>query len=122
MAVTTYTGSPNPSLNSKKYAWLAVPNGNTGTPLLPEHAADYQDRTVQITGTFGTGGSVSIQGSNDGGTTWATLTDPLGNALTFTAAGMKQITELPEQIRPSVTAGDGTTSLNIYLFMRGDFR
>lgn len=122
MAVKTISATPNVSINFKRAAWLTMANGDTGTPLLPEHSADYQDRTVQVTGTFGTGGSVTIQGSNDGGTTWATLTDPLGNALTFTAAGMKQITEMAEQMRPNVTAGDGTTSLNVHIFMRGDFR
>ena len=106
----------------QRIKWLAMANGDTGTPLMPEHSADYQDRSIHITGTFGAGGIVTIQGSNDGGTTWATLTDPLGNALTFTSAGIKQITEMAEQVRPNVTAGDGTTSLNAYLFMRGDFR
>lgn len=119
MTVKAYAGAPDPNINYQVIKWLALANGDTGTPWT---GGDYQDRSVQITGTFGSGGSVSIQGSNDGGTTWATLTDPLGNALTFTAAGMKQITEIPYQIRPNVTAGDGTTALNIYLFARGDFR
>ena len=69
----------------------------------------YSDRTIQFTGTFRRWRTVILEGSNDGGTTWATLTDPLGNALSFTSAGMKQITELPELVRPRVTAGDGTT-------------
>lgn len=122
MAVKSISATPNVSINFKRVAWLAMANGDTGTPLLPEHSADYQDRSIQITGTFGAGGSVTIQGSNDGGVTWATLTDPLGNPLTFTAAGIQRVTETTEQIRPNVTAGDGTTSLNAYLFMRGDFR
>lgn len=97
--------------------WLAIPNGDQGRAV---SLSMYQDRTVQVTGTFGSGGSVTIQGSNDGGTTWATLTDPLGNALTFTAAGMKQITELPYEIRPSVTAGDVSTAINVWLHARGE--
>lgn len=122
MAVVVPTKTNNTSINFKRYNWLAMANGDTGTPLPPDATCDYQDRTIQITGTFGAGGSLSFKGSNDGGTTWVTMTDPLGNALTFTSAGLKQITEMPEKVRPEVTAGDGTTSLNVYLFMRGDFR
>lgn len=117
MATVSYTLAPSTTLTLNRVKWLALTTTNQdGQPF---DAPDFQDRTVQITGTFGTGGSVTIQGSNDDGTTWATLTDPLGNNLTFTAAGMKQITELPQYIRPFVTAGDGTTSLNVYLHMRG---
>ena len=116
MATTPATSYPTENINLTRVAWLAVPNGNDGAPI---DIGDLSDRTIQITGTFGTGGSLSIEGSNDGGTTWATLTDPLGNNLTFTAAGMKAITELPQKIRPRVTAGDGTTSLNAHLFMKG---
>jgi hypothetical protein len=116
MAITTGSLSPNPDLHMLRYKWLDIPNGNQGNAIA---MGNYQDRTVQVVGTFGAGGSVTIQGSNDGGTTWAALSDPLGNALTFTAAGMKAITELPYEIRPSVTAGDGTTAIDVWLHMRG---
>lgn len=101
----------------RRVKWTPLANGDSGAAVT---MGAWQDRTVQVLGTFGTGGSVTIQGSNDGGTTWVALTDPLGNALTFTSAGMKQITELPYQIRPSVTAGDGTTALAVWLAMRGN--
>lgn len=117
MATVSYTLVPSATLALTLVKWMALTTTNTNGDAVGMQ--DYQDRTVQITGTFGSGGSVRIEGSNDGGTTWATLTDPLGNSLTFTSAGMKQITELPALIRPLVTAGDGTTSLNVYLHMRG---
>lgn len=66
--------------------------------------------TVQVTGTFGTGGNLRFQGSNDG-TNWAALNDVTGTNLNFTAAAIEAAVELPRYIRPSVTAGDGTTSL-----------
>ena len=116
MAITTGSLVSEPDFHVLRYKWLAVPNGNQGNAV---KLNVYQDRTIQILGTFGAGGSVTIQGSNDGGTTWATLTDPLGNALTFTSAGMKQVTELPYEIRPSVTAGDGTTAIDVWLHARG---
>lgn len=117
MAIKALVNVTDGNINFLRTKWLAMANGDTGAPIAN---CDYQDRTVQVTGTFGAAGSVTIQGSNDDGVTWATLTDPLGNALTFTAAGMKQITELPYAIRPAVTAGDGTTSVNVYLLQRGD--
>lgn len=97
--------------------WLAIPNGDQGRAISP---SAWYDRSVQVVGTFGAGGSVTIQGTNDG-VTWVTLTDPLGNALTFTAAGLKQIAELSYHIRPVVTAGDGTTAIDVWMHARGQF-
>jgi hypothetical protein len=117
MAVTSVQLLADWNVEHQRVLWENVPNGSTGEAV---QLGSYQDRSVQVTGTFGAGGSVSIQGSNDGGTTWATLSDPLGNALTFTAAGLKQVLELTDRVRCSVTAGDGTTSLDIHMFMRKD--
>jgi hypothetical protein len=83
----------------------------------PFEGADWSDRSVQIQGTFGTGGSVSIEGSNDG-TNYQLLTDPQGNDITKTAADLEQITEITRYIRPRVTAGDGTTSLTVTIYAR----
>jgi hypothetical protein len=94
--------------------WTGLLNGDTGAPLTFH---DYPDRTFQVTGTFGTGGSVNLEGSNDG-TNWAILTDPQGNAITKTAAGMEAVTETPRYMRPNVTAGDGTTDLTVTVFAR----
>lgn len=91
--------------------WAGLANADSGS------AGDLvgsPDKTVQVTGTFGAGGSVTLQGSNDG-TNWETLSDPLGTALTFTAAGLKAVLENPLYIRPIVTAGDGTTDLAVTL-------
>jgi hypothetical protein len=78
---------------------------------------DFIERCVTVHGTFGAGGSITIQGSNDG-TNWFALTDPQGNALTKTAAAIEQVLESPLYIRPLVTAGDGTTSLTVILLCR----
>jgi hypothetical protein len=117
MAVKATTNLPDANVNFRRTAWLGLANGDSGAPL---DNCDFQDRTVQITGVFGAGGSCAIQGSNDGGVTWSTLTDPLGAPLVFTSAGIKMITELPYAIRPAVTAGDGATAINVYLLQRGD--
>lgn len=75
------------------------------------------DRSIQIEGTFGAGGSVTVEGSNDG-TNYETLNDHLGNALTFTTKGIKSVDQICRNIRPRVTAGDGTTSLTATLLTR----
>lgn len=81
-------------------------------------APQFADRSVQVYGTFGAAGNLRVEGSNDGGTTWATLADPQGNALDITAAKIEQLLELTAQIRFRVTAGDGTTSLTVAFFGR----
>lgn len=118
MPTTNYVLQPDANVYVQAVRWAAMPNGNDGQAF---EASWYNDRSVQVNGTFGSGGSVTLQGSNDG-TNWVTLTDPAGSALTFTSAGLKAILPLPRYIRPNVTAGDGTTSLNVILFMRGDVK
>lgn len=96
-------------------SWLTIPNGDDGEPItLPAHA----DRSVQIVGTFGAGGTIILEGSNDG-TNYETLSDYLGNALSFTAEGLSSIAEVVNHIRPRVTAGDGTTALTVTLLLTG---
>jgi hypothetical protein len=75
------------------------------------------DRSVQVTGTFGAGGTLTVEGTIDG-TVWATLNEPDGTALTFSAAGIKAVLEHVVAIRPHVTAGDGTTDLDVSLVVR----
>lgn len=94
--------------------WAAIPNGDSGSPVEMPGSAD---RSVQILGTFGAGGTIVIEGSNDG-TNYVTLTDPQGNALSKTAAAIEAVSELTRYIRPHVTAGDGTTALTVCLLLR----
>lgn len=103
---------------SRLVTWATLANGDTGAQV---DWIDFADRCFQVTGTFGSGGSCTLQGSNDG-TNWSALTDPQGNALTFTSQKIEQAIELPRYVRPSVTAGDGTTSLTITLCMRKAFQ
>jgi hypothetical protein len=77
----------------------------------------WADRSVQITGTFGTGGTCLIEGSNDG-TNYATLNNLQGSALSLTAAGIKGVAEITRYIRPRISAGDSNTSLTITILAR----
>lgn len=118
MATRTYTEQAKENINLSRVTWTGLTNATSddGSPLFMD---DFADASIQVKGTFGTGGSVRIQGSNDGGTTWATLTDPQGNDLNITAAKIEAITEFVEYIRPLITAGDGSTSLTVVLYRRG---
>ncbi len=56
-------------------SWIGLLNGDTGAAVL---ITKFADKTVQVVGAFGTGGTVVMQGSNDGGTTWGALSDLQG--------------------------------------------
>ena len=100
-----------------KVTWGPMQNGDVGAPV---QFAGYADKSFQATGTAGTGGSISCEGSNDGAN-FAVLTVPAGTAATLTSStlpGIMAITEATIQVRPHVTAGDGTTSLTVTMFFR----
>lgn len=99
-----------------RVTWTGLTTTNTdGAPIF---APDHPEKDVQVFGTFGAGGSVRIQGSLDAGTTYAALNDVQGNALNVTAAAIERVQETCAQIRPLVTAGDGTTSLTVVMILR----
>ena len=75
----------------------------------------FSDRSVQVVGTFGTGGNLRIQGSNDG-TNWAALQGIDNSDLNITSACIKQIAPVTRYVRALVTAGDGTTDLDVFLY------
>lgn len=77
---------------------------------------EYADKSVQVIGTFA-GGTVSIEGSNNG-SDWAVLTDPQGNPLTFTTAKIEQIEEFTRFVRPRVTSGTGLNIVVVFVVRR----
>ena len=116
MATIPSAKMPDANIQFQRTRWPAMAVGDVGDPI---SLVDFQDRSVQITGTFGAGGSAVVEGSNDDGATWATLSDAQGVALIFSISGLRQITEISHLIRPRVAGGDGTTSLNAILLKRG---
>lgn len=104
---------PAPDMRFLRVRWLAITTANAVGAAV--EMASHADRSVQVVGNFGTGGEITIDGSNDGGTTYAVLTDPQGNALVFTSARLEAITELVGKIRPQVSAGSGAVNLDIYV-------
>lgn len=103
------------------YEWTGLLNTDDGEWVTVPFPAD---KSWHAFGTWGTGGTVTIQGTNETGApaNGQTLHDPAGAALTLTdAAGsrLKQALEAAYAFRPVVTAGDGTTNLTVRLCVVG---
>jgi hypothetical protein len=84
--------------------WEALANGDDGAPF---DVAKYPDKTVQVIGSDFGAGTVTIQGHcfASGSPTYATLRDPTGGNLTFTASGLKAVLEHVWGIRPALAGG-----------------
>jgi hypothetical protein len=95
------------------FKWVLT-GTDDGAPLefLP-----WADRSVQVgsSGDNFNGGTVLLEGSNDG-VTWTTLRDPTHTALTFTAAGLRQVLESTAYIRPRASVA--VTSVQVILAVR----
>lgn len=110
-AVLTNIATQDGSVVQSK--WTSLTNTNVdGSPI---SFCEWADRCVSVDGTFG-GATVTVQGSNDG-TNWYTLNNAQGTAATFTAAGIKQIVELPKFMRPLLSGGSGA-DVTVYAILR----
>lgn len=96
------------------WKWVGLSATDTAGSAVP--VAKFRDKSVQLRGTFG--GNCAIEGSIDNGTTWATLNDPQGNALSaISAAKIEVVLEHCTHIRP--TAGAGVTSVDVWMIIGG---
>lgn len=86
----------------------ALAHSDTGQPIsLPQKS----DMSFQATGTFGAGGSVAIEASNDG-TNFFVVKDSYGTTVALTAAApIARVTGPWLWIRPDATGGDNTTAV-----------
>jgi hypothetical protein len=121
------------SLQGWQVVWGPMQNGDVGAPISSplnatksfggniQDMAGFSDRSLVVTGTFGAGGTLTWEGSNDG-VNYVTLTDPQGNPLNLALAEAKAVTEAVIFARPHVTGGDGTTSLTVAAFCRRTFQ
>ena len=113
--MTTTVARTEPAVGFSLNKWTGLANGESGdTPVADILSGD---RVVQVTGTFGAGGTIILEGSVDG-TNWFQLRDPSSTLISFTAAGGKAVLEAVPFVRPRVTAGDGTTSLTAQVATR----
>lgn len=94
-----------------------TPLTTTNADSAPIEFAQWADRCVQVSGTWGAGGAAVVEGSNDG-STYFTMNSAQGTALSMSADSLKQIVEVPRFARVRVTGGDGTTSLTANFVLR----
>lgn len=98
------------------YTWTLTQTNTDGQPIT---AHEYGDRTLQMTGTFGTG-TFTLEGANVG--TYTVLTDPQGNGISKTAAAIEQVMEVPRYTRPNSTGSSGAESVVVTLLCRRTIR
>lgn len=92
--------------------WPGLLNADTGLPVTV--TSKFWKLTLQVSGTFGAGGTVLLEGSNDG-TNYSTLKDVGGTAISITDTSIARLEGIPQYIRPRVSAGDGTTNLSAFI-------
>jgi hypothetical protein len=72
----------------------------------------YPGKTVQVTGTFGASGTITIEGSNDG-ITYATLRDPSGTPLVISNTSIYTIAENTRFMRARAGGTGGTLDVHV---------
>lgn len=96
-----------------KHSWTLTDADGTGETL---NSPGNPDRCIQVAGTFN-GGSVTLQGSNDGAN-WATLHDATGADLVLTAAAIRSVMEGPLFIRPVLSGATAGASVAVSMSSR----
>lgn len=91
-----------------KAVWEGLSATNAdGAVLTPENGNPFfPDKTIGIYGDFGSSGTIVLQGSMDN-SSWVTLTDVHGSAISATADYVAAVTENPLYIRPFWSSGTG---------------
>lgn len=74
------------------------------------------DGSIQAIGTFASA-TVTLEGSNDG-TNWVTLTDPAGDPVTLTTAGLVMFLPRTWKIRVTTSGGSGT-DVDVFILLGG---
>ena len=100
--------------DARLVTWSGLLNTDTGAPI---GFMGSGDKTIQFVGTWGVGGTAVLEGTLDG-TNWFTLSDLQTVAISKTANGLEGIAEAVLQVRPHITAGDGTTSIEAIMLVR----
>ena len=89
----------------------------TGAICAPVSLAHWSDRSVQIDGVFGSGGTVTVNGSNNN-VTYYGLNDPSLTPISKTSGGISQILEITAYVYPVITSGDSNTLLTVTMLCR----
>ena len=108
MATAAYTVLHD-SARLKVIQWTITSTNVDGAPY--PFSGRYPDKSLHVFGTFGAGGTLKGQGTNEitAPGNWYSLNDPQGNELSFTAAKIEQVLENSFLFRPYLSAGTGVT-------------
>lgn len=99
----------------RRIVWTGLTDGDTGEHCL---MSEFADRSVQVIGNLD-GGTLSFEGTlEETPATWAALTNTLGDPLTFTAAGLRQISELTFAGRPRLSGAGASADVTVILVCR----
>jgi len=91
------------------WAWSVTDGDPTGDGV---QVPGGSDKTIQITGNFGSGGTIVVEGSNVLAPTasdWSLLHKPDGSTITMTGQDIAFIAENPVWVRVRQTAGTGVS-------------
>ena len=95
-------------------SWGPMKQGDT---CQPANLVQWADRSIEADGTFGSGGTITLNGSNRG-VNYYGLNDPSLTAISKTQNGVSQILELTVYVQPVLTGGDATTSVYLTMLCR----
>lgn len=95
-------------VNPRTWKWTGIGAESTSAHTVNDSTTSIR---VQMLGTFG--GTVTLEGSFDGGTTYTALADINGNSIAKTAAAIETTNDVPRLIR--VTGGAGTTAVDVWI-------
>lgn len=93
---------------------LDISEDEGGWLVLPYHT----DICLQVYGTFGAGATINFEGCNqydeDVDVAFPVF-DFGGSAIALTAAGGVQCQQAPYKVRPTLTGGDGSTAITVFV-------
>lgn len=89
--------------------WTPVTSADTCHPV---RYPEYADRSIHVSGTFD-GATVQIQGSNNGGASFASLADPTETTILISSERIRAILENTDYLMPVISGGGAAQSLTI---------
>lgn len=110
MAVKPHGEVRNPQRGVYLLTWENITEADSGAPF---NVQAFADKTVQVTGDFGNGGQITMQGTNeDTPVNWDTLHDAQGNDITI-ASGTPHVEVLLENVKWIRPLGSGSSGVDL---------
>jgi len=115
MATINETRSNGGAVGTEIITWTPITEADVGRGVLVNGSSGAVG-AMQINGTVGSA-TITLQGSNDGSNFYA-ITDPAGNDVALSAAGIVDFSTAAAYIRPA-TSGGSSSSLTVTICLRG---